>query len=768
MSNTGLISNTVVHRILYVEDDRVDQMAFKRLVRDQELNYDYVIAGSIAEAKEVLANQQFDVVLTDYFLGDGTAFDIIDLVKETPIIFATGTGDEKVAVEAMRRGARDYLIKDPDRSYLTVLPLTVDKVIEERNRDRELRMLSQAIKSIHDSVFITDLSNKFIFVNRAFCETYGYDEPSILGANTSLLWVDGNDSELLNDRNRVAEGEYYHKRSDGASFPVLLSWSFIEDQEGQQFAIVGVSRDITERKQAEIALQSSEERYRAIVEDQTEMICRLTTNGTLSFVNEAYCDYFHQHREMLLGTQFGPHLPHSDAETPGDALKHYGPDNLQATYETHQSKMDGSTQWQQWKIRALLDDHGAVAEYQAVGRDITERKLAEIALSETGSRIQQTLLLGQPPTDLIGVEIASLTVPSLDVDGDFYDFHRWDAYAFDVVLGDVMGKGVPAALTGAATKSQFPKAMTTILAASEPGTIPRTDSIVQSVHDQLSERLISLETFVTVCYARFDLLKRSLTYVDCGHMSTVVYRADSKSCITIQGDNLAFGFVPYEEYHQFSTPLAEDDVFVFYSDGVTEAANIDDELFGLDRLLEFVTEQGGCSAEQISQALYDRIKEWTGTDKSTDDLTCVVVKIGPPPSELLQLSRELMVTSTMDCLPAVREFIQEFVEHDANCRSQVDNVELVMNEAVTNVIRHAYQGVEGQPLKLVARLYPTFMELLVLHKGSDFNPSSVKPPCFDGSRDGGFGLYIIEELMDYVDHASIYDGWRSTRMLKRR
>ncbi len=768
MPTDELLSHQVRHRILYVEDDRVDQMAFKRLVRDQELNYDYVIAGSIAEAKEVLAVSQFDVVLTDYFLGDGTAFDIIDLVKETPIIFATGTGDEKVAVEAMRRGARDYLIKDPDRSYLTVLPLTVDKVIEERNRDRELRMLSQAIKSIHDSVFITDLSNRIIFTNRAFCETYGYEETQILGANTSLLWMDESDNELVNDRSRIAEGEYYHKRSNGENFPVLLSWSFIEDQERQQFAIVGVSRDITERKQAEIALQSSEERYRAIVEDQTEMICRFTPNGTLTFVNEAYCDYFHQHRDSLLGTQFGPHLPHSDAETPIEALQHFGPANQQATYETHQLIIDGGTEWQQWKIRVLLDDHGAVAEFQAVGRDITERRLAEIALSDTGSRIQQTLLLGQPPVDLKGVEIASLTVPSLDVDGDFYDFHRWDAYAFDVVVGDVMGKGVPAALTGAATKSQFPKAMTTILASSEPGIIPRADSIVQSVHDQLSERLISLETFVTVCYARFDMLQRSLTYVDCGHTSTVVFRAATETCETISGDNLAFGFVPYEEYHQFKTSLAENDVFVFYSDGVTEAQTPANELYGLDRLLQFVSEHGRLSAEQITEALYERIKEWTGQDKSTDDLTCVVVKIGAPPLEPVSLVKELSFSSTLDCLAQVRQFVHDFVVLDAEARDKVDNVELVLTEAVTNVIRHAYNGVEQQPVRLIAKLYPTYMEWLVLHKGDDFDPGSVNPPTFDGSRDGGFGLFIIDELMDYVDYDTMQDGWRCTRMIKRR
>ncbi len=99
------------YKILLVEDDKLDQMAFKRLVKEKELSYDYKIAGSVSEAQSILASEQFDVVISDYSLGDGTAFDVLDFVKNTPIIFVTGAGDEEIAVKAMKAGAYDYIIK---------------------------------------------------------------------------------------------------------------------------------------------------------------------------------------------------------------------------------------------------------------------------------------------------------------------------------------------------------------------------------------------------------------------------------------------------------------------------------------------------------------------------------------------------------------------------------------------------------------------------------------------------------------------------------
>ena len=120
-------------RVLLVEDDKVDQVVFKRLVHDENLPYDYTIVGSVSEGKKVLASEKFDIVVTDYFLGDGTAFDVLDAIKAIPIIFVTRAGDQEIAVRAMKAGAYDYLIKDPERNYLKLLPGIVENAIDRKS-----------------------------------------------------------------------------------------------------------------------------------------------------------------------------------------------------------------------------------------------------------------------------------------------------------------------------------------------------------------------------------------------------------------------------------------------------------------------------------------------------------------------------------------------------------------------------------------------------------------------------------------------------------
>jgi DNA-binding NtrC family response regulator len=90
-----------IFKVLLIEDDKIDQLAFMRLVKEEKLAYNYKLAGTVLEAKKFLINEEFDVIIADYLLRDGTAFDILDSVRDIPVIFATGAGNEKLAVKAM-------------------------------------------------------------------------------------------------------------------------------------------------------------------------------------------------------------------------------------------------------------------------------------------------------------------------------------------------------------------------------------------------------------------------------------------------------------------------------------------------------------------------------------------------------------------------------------------------------------------------------------------------------------------------------------------
>jgi PAS domain S-box-containing protein len=251
-------------RVLFIEDDKVDQIAFKRSVKENDLPYDYTLAGSVSEAKKILDSERFDIVVTDYLLGDGTAFDVFDSIKDTPVVFVTGAGDQEIAVTAMKAGASDYLIKDQERSYLQLLQTTIENAINRKRVEQQHRMLSHAVMSAKDSICITDMKGEVIFINKAFCETYQYDEGDILRKNVDVLLegepTNGNCVDTSTEtRAHDHAAEYIHKRQDGTRFPVSLSRSVIEDENGNSVAVIQLSRDITERRRAEESLRRAKE-----------------------------------------------------------------------------------------------------------------------------------------------------------------------------------------------------------------------------------------------------------------------------------------------------------------------------------------------------------------------------------------------------------------------------------------------------------------------------------------------------------------------------
>jgi PAS domain S-box-containing protein len=132
--------------------------------------------------------------------------------------------------------------------------------------------------------------------------------------------------------------------------------------------------------QSKEALQASEKRYRAVVEDQTELICRFLPDGTYTFVNDAYCRYFQCSPEELLGRTFWAFIPAQEHAAAREFLASLTRDHPVATREHEVLVPGGEVRWQQWRDRAFFDDHGRVVEYQAVGRDITERKHTEDAM----------------------------------------------------------------------------------------------------------------------------------------------------------------------------------------------------------------------------------------------------------------------------------------------------------------------------------------------------------------------------------------------------
>ncbi len=155
--------------------------------------------------------------------------------------------------------------------------------------------------------------------------------------------------------------------------------------------VIEIVRDITERKRAEEILRESEQRYRNVVEEQTEFICRFRPDGTHNFVNEAYCRYFGMKREEMLGHRFRPNIPTEDQMRVKPFFKSLTPDHPVDVIEHRIIIPDGSIRWQRWSDHAIFDPSGMIIEYQSVGRDITDRINAEEALKESQIQLAEAM-----------------------------------------------------------------------------------------------------------------------------------------------------------------------------------------------------------------------------------------------------------------------------------------------------------------------------------------------------------------------------------------
>ena len=246
------------YRIMLIEDDRVDQMAFNRSFKESGSPHEYTVASSVAEAKTILNSTRFDVVIADYMLGDGTVFDIFEMGADAPIIVVTGAGDEETVVRAMRAGAYDYLVKDPDNNYLTVLPTIVANVVKRWKAEREIKQYQSMVEYAHDAIFFKDLNSRYVIVNDKTAECFGLAREEVIGKDDFELMPDPEEAakNIEDDREVFAAGKPKEiiKRMtapDGTSYWFQAIKVPYFDAEGGLTGLVGVARDITDQKHAQ-------------------------------------------------------------------------------------------------------------------------------------------------------------------------------------------------------------------------------------------------------------------------------------------------------------------------------------------------------------------------------------------------------------------------------------------------------------------------------------------------------------------------------------
>ena len=405
----GKLMEDTRYKILLIEDDKLDQIAFERFVKDGKLLYDCTIAASVSEAQSILASEEFDTIVADYSLGDGTALDILDLVKDIPIIVVTGGGDEDVAIRTWKAGAYDYLTKDYEQNYLKAIPKTIKNAIEHKKMEEALERKQKNLETIFDAapagMLLADENTIITRVNNAIRQIVHRDYLQIVKQQIggALGCVNNTDNGkgcgyrpactdcLLQKtiKNVLDSGQSVRDIEIQATLKIdnkeTTTWFRMSAEpviiDGCRHVIVALS-DITGHKKAEYERHLAEEKYRMIFENSAVAITMVDKQKRLISWNKFTEDLLGMDREDLYLRPVQSLYPAEEWEKirafdiRQKGMQHH-------LVETRMIKKDGRIIEVDISLSVLKNPEGKTTGSIGVIRDITERKKAEEALKET-------------------------------------------------------------------------------------------------------------------------------------------------------------------------------------------------------------------------------------------------------------------------------------------------------------------------------------------------------------------------------------------------
>jgi PAS domain S-box-containing protein len=269
---------------------------------------------------------------------------------------------------------------------------------------------------------------------------------------------------------------------------------------------------------------------------------------------------------------------------------------------------------------ALHDSEGNTIGAIESLRDVTDRKMMEQTLQRSkaelhiAAQIQKSFMPDHAP-EVSGYKLAAVTIPAMEVGGDFYDFISLPDGRQGLVIADVAGKSIPAALFMALSR--------TIIRANAIHWVSAADAL-REANNMISEDA-SAGMFVTLFYGILDGKAHTLTYANAGHPPPLIFRPDCWKCAEQEVTGIALGAWDGAEYEERQVQFCPGDIALLYTDGVTEAINGKGELYGIKRLCQVITKSSRLSAQQIMEKVQDDILEFSGQDQY-DDITMIVLK----------------------------------------------------------------------------------------------------------------------------------------------
>ena len=401
------------------------------------------------------------------------------------------------------------------------------------------------------------------------------------------------------------------------------------------------------------------------------------------------------------------------------------------------------------EVRTLYDSFTNMQQSLLQYIDELQETTANKERIESELRIAREIQLGMVPKDFPAyperedIDLSACLRPAREVGGDLYDYFI-DNDQLYFIIGDVSGKGVPASLVMAVTCRLF---------RTISSYIKTPEGIMSTINDALSESNES-NMFCTALIGILDLKSGNLKYCNAGHNPPYLITPDGDTHLLKMEQNIALGIWSGFEYIGESCKIQRGSLLFMYTDGVTEAEDVNKSLYGEERLKHLLQKQVLHSTDTIVGNVIEDVEAYAEDAPQSDDITILCWRLND--SSVDNGCRTVVLKNCIDEIGRMTSFVEDISQEWNLSMENTFSINLALEEAVTNVIMYAYPKEEEHELTLEAERVDNRLVFRLIDTGKEFDPTLRPDPDLNLPLEerpiGGLGIFLIRNVMQTVEY----------------